>query len=90
MDQERPESAHVGVDVGVEPTGLPAVDEVVQRVLQLADRPVAEHVEVFERAQEQLRRALDAPPAARPASQPNTQSNTQPHAVRAGDDDQGA
>ena len=74
MDQERPESAHVGVDVDVEPTGLPAVDEVVQRVLQLADRPVAEHVEMFERAHEQLRRALDAPPTA----------------VRAGDDDQGA
>lgn len=86
MDQERPESADAGVDVGVESTGLPAVDEVVQRVSQLADRPVAEHVEVFERAHEQLRRALDAPPAA----PPNTQPNTQPHAVRAGDDDQGA
>ena len=86
MDQERPESGHAGVDVGVEPTGLPAVDEVVQRVSQLADRPVAEHVEVFERAHEQLRRALDAPPAA----QPNNQPNSQPHAVRAGDDDQGA
>ena len=86
MDQERPESADAGVDVGVEPTGLPAVDEVVQRVSQLADRPVVEHVEVFERAHEQLRRALDAQPAA----QPNTQPNTQPHAVRAGDDDQGA
>lgn len=55
-------------------TGVAAVDEVLQRVSQLAERPVSEHVEVFERAHEQLRRALDAPPDAAPAS----------------DDDQGA
>ena len=39
---------------------MPAVDEVLQRVSQVAERPVSEHVEVFERAHEQLRRALDA------------------------------
>lgn len=43
-------------------TGVPAVDEVLRQVAQLADRPVPEHVEVFERAHEQLRRALDTQP----------------------------
>lgn len=66
MDQQVPEQDGS--------TGVPAVDEVLQRVSQLAERPVSEHVEVFERAHEQLRRALDAPPDAAPAS----------------DDDQGA
>lgn len=41
-------------------TGVPAVDAVLRDVDGLADRPVAEHVEVYERAHEQLRRALDA------------------------------
>lgn len=43
-----------------EPTGMAAADEVVRRVSNLTDRPVADHVEVFELAHEQLRRALDA------------------------------
>ena len=37
-----------------------AVDEVLASVRGLEDRPVSEHVAVFERAHEQLRRALDA------------------------------
>jgi len=60
MDQQVPEQA--------ESTGVPAVDEVLQRVSQVAERPVSEHVEVFERAHEQLRRALDAQPDAAPTS----------------------
>ena len=58
MDQQVPEQ--------VESTGVPAVDEVLQRVSHVAERPVSEHVEVFERAHEQLRRALDAQPDAVP------------------------
>lgn len=42
-------------------TGVPAVDEVLAEVDGLADRPVEDHVAVFERAHETLRRALDAP-----------------------------
>jgi hypothetical protein len=37
-----------------------AVDRVLAEVAAVADAPVAEHVQVFERAHEQLRRALDA------------------------------
>jgi hypothetical protein len=62
MDQQVPEP----VQASVESTGVVAVDEVLQHVSRLADRPVAEHVEVFERAHEQLRRALDAQPEVRP------------------------
>lgn len=40
-------------------TGHPAVDEVLRSLQQLEDRPVDEHVEVFERAHEQLRQALN-------------------------------
>lgn len=40
-------------------TGVPAVDDVLASVQALDDRPVAEHVAVFEQAHERLRRALD-------------------------------
>jgi len=40
-------------------TGVPAVDAVLDEVDAAADLPVDEHVAVFERAHEQLRRALD-------------------------------
>ena len=43
-------------------TGVPSVDEVIVAVEELVDRPVEEHVAVFETAHEQLRRALDAEP----------------------------
>ena len=43
-------------------TGLPSVDAVVDSVGALDDRPVDEHVAVFEDAHEQLRRALDDAP----------------------------
>jgi hypothetical protein len=42
-------------------TGVPAVDEVLDRVEALDDLPVEDHVAVFERAHEQLRGALDGP-----------------------------
>jgi hypothetical protein len=41
-------------------TGVPTVDEVLRSLDTLAQRPVDQHVEVFERAHEQLRRSLDA------------------------------
>lgn len=50
-------------------TGVPAVDEVLRSLDALAERPVDEHVEIFERAHEQLRRSLDADPAGQVASQ---------------------
>ena len=43
-------------------TGLPAADRVLEAVAGLDDRPVDDHVAVFEQAHDQLRRALDARP----------------------------
>ncbi len=43
-------------------TGIAAVDQVLAEVSAVGDRPVRDHVEVFERAHDQLRRALDAQP----------------------------
>lgn len=40
-------------------TGVAAVDAVLASVQGLDERPVAEHVAVFEQAHDQLRRALD-------------------------------
>jgi len=62
MEEQGPEA----VSATTESTGVPAVDEVLERVSRLGERPVSEHVEVFERAHEQLRRALDAQPDAGP------------------------
>ena len=42
-------------------TGSPRVDEVIRAVEELEERPLEEHVGVFESAQAQLRRALDEP-----------------------------
>ncbi len=50
-----------GVPTEAVRTGVPAVDEVLAEVDGLAERPVEDHVAVFERAHETLRRALDAP-----------------------------
>jgi hypothetical protein len=44
-------------------TGVTSVDDVVEAVAALEDRPVEEHVAVFETAHEQLRRALDDAPS---------------------------
>jgi hypothetical protein len=41
-------------------TGVAGVDEVIVAVEELEERPVAEHVGVFEAAQDRLRRALDS------------------------------
>ena len=40
-------------------TGMDSVDAVISAVEQLEERPLEEHVGVFESAHEQLRRALD-------------------------------
>ena len=60
-DESGPEAEPVGP---VEPvrTGVERVDAVVDAVSGLADRPVDEHVAVFESAHDELRRTLDAPP----------------------------
>ena len=42
-------------------TGSDRVDEVIRAVEELDERPIEEHVGVFESAQVQLRRALDDP-----------------------------
>lgn len=42
-------------------TGAPDVDAVITAVEELEERPLEEHVGVFEAAHEQLRRALDRP-----------------------------
>lgn len=49
-----------------EPTGHPAVDEVLASLEGLEDRPVGEHAAVFESAHDRLRAALtgDGQPAA--------------------------
>lgn len=43
-------------------TGVARVDAVVDSVSGLAERPVDEHVAVFEEAHDELRRTLDSPP----------------------------
>jgi hypothetical protein len=40
-------------------TGVDRVDDVIRAVEELEERPIEEHVGVFESAQVQLRRALD-------------------------------
>lgn len=42
-------------------TGLPRVDEVMRAVEELEERPIEEHLGVYEAAQTQLRQALDDP-----------------------------
>ena len=50
-------------------TGVDRVDAVVVGVEGLDERPVEEHVAVFERAHEQLRQALDDRPVSPPVPQ---------------------
>lgn len=47
-------------------TGVESVDAVLATVEELEDRPVEEHVGVFEAAHEGLRRALDSQPTPTP------------------------
>src|SRR5215213_3342878 len=53
------DSADDGSDVAPT-TGHPAVDEVLRSLEDLEGRPVDEHVAVFEKAHEELRRALSS------------------------------
>jgi hypothetical protein len=62
MDHAPGTPAPPGGEPDVETTGVEAVDRVLAEVAAVADAPVGEHVQVFERAHEQLRRALDAAP----------------------------
>ena len=62
-ERERPEPetavvADAAVEVEVEGTGHADVDAVIGSLSSLDDLPVAEHVAVFERAHESLRRTL--------------------------------
>ena len=50
-------------------TGVDGVDQVLAAVEGLEERPLEEHVGVFEMAHEQLRRALDQAPAATPVDE---------------------
>jgi hypothetical protein len=53
-----------------ESTGVASVDAVLADVAAVAEAPVSDHVAVFERAHDQLRRALDAPPEPVPDDEP--------------------
>lgn len=61
VDQTR---ADVVADVERVRTGDDRVDSVIVAIEDLEGRPVEEHVAAFEQAHDQLRRALDASPAA--------------------------
>lgn len=51
-------------DAVSERTGVPEVDGVLAEIESVGELPVADRVEVFERAHERLRRALEADPTA--------------------------
>ena len=66
-DPEFPGPAEDPAETGTVPqepervrTGVAGVDEVIVAVEELEERPIEEHVGVFEAAQDRLRRALDA------------------------------
>ena len=52
-------------------TGVDRVDDVIRSVEELEERPIEEHVGVFENAQVQLRRALDDPGGGEDLSEPH-------------------
>jgi hypothetical protein len=62
------QAIHDSTDAATEPaqepirTGVERVDAVVDAVSGLEERPVDEHVAVFEQAHDELRRTLDSPP----------------------------
>lgn len=61
------QAIHDSTDAAPEPadeptrTGVERVDAVVDAVSGLAERPVDEHVAVYEEAHDELRRTLDSP-----------------------------
>jgi hypothetical protein len=63
--EPRPDGPSLDPDGQVR-TGNVTVDAVLASLEGLVDRPVSEHVEVFEHAHEQLRGALDGDPAGPP------------------------
>jgi hypothetical protein len=67
---EDPQPGAAPVPGAVE-TGVPEVDQVIAAVEELEERPIEEHVGVFQAAHDQLRRALDpAEPGASAGDQP--------------------
>jgi len=60
-DLEPDQGEAMAVEVESPRTGLLHVDEVMRAVGTLEERPLEEHIGVFEAAQAQLRRALDIP-----------------------------
>jgi hypothetical protein len=50
-------------EVAAPPTGIASLDAVLDLVAGLDQRPLSEHVAVFEQAHAELRRPLDQPPA---------------------------
>lgn len=61
VEAEFAESVEAEEPASVGTTGNEAVDSVLADLEGLDDKPVEEHVAVFERAHEQLRSALDGP-----------------------------
>ena len=57
-------------------TGVEGVDAVITAVEQLEERPIEEHVGVFETAHEQLRRALEAKTGDQAADRPTDHPTT--------------
>lgn len=56
---EGPDPRQAGRPEAAPRTGVPDVDAVLDDVESLEDRPVDEHVAVYEQAHERLRRALE-------------------------------
>lgn len=63
-----PTSDVTEVDAASERTGVPEVDGVLAEIESVGELPVADRVQVFERAHDRLRRALDADPTSRIAA----------------------
>lgn len=55
---ENPQTGQTGQTEAEELTGHPLVDEVLETMRGLQDRPVEEHVAIFEAAHEKLRATL--------------------------------
>ena len=60
MDQQPTADEHAPPRLDAVATGVAHVDAIQDEVIALDQRPVSEHVAVFERAHDELRRALDA------------------------------